>query len=172
MRTFDLLTPSDAVLRLNAALDLAGHSLGTEIIAVFDARDRILARDVISPTPLPEFRRSTVDGYAVRAMSLPGVLRVIGEIKMGEVSTQVVRLGEAVQIPTGGFVPEGADAVVMVEQVSSTIDDRPPSTDASQRSSVVYSHYVRTSRGPRRALRLDGPRHQPWPDRVASDRVD
>ena len=70
-------------------------------------------------------------------MSLPGVLRVTGEIKMGELSALTVRLGEAVQIPTGGFVPEGADAVVMVEQVSSTIDDRPPSTDASQRSSVV-----------------------------------
>ncbi len=123
MRTFDLLTPADAVLRLNAALDAAGRGLGTEIISVFDARDRILARDVISPTPLPEFRRSTVDGYAVRAMSVPGVLRVTGEIKMGELSALTVRLGEAVQIPTGGFVPEGADAVVMVEQTAVMTED-------------------------------------------------
>lgn len=123
MRTFDLLTPADAVLRLNAALDSAGRRLGTEIISVFDGRDRILARDVISPTPMPEFRRSTVDGYAVRAMAVPGVLRVTGQIQMGELSDLTVRLGEAVQIPTGGFVPEGADAVVMVEQVSVVQDD-------------------------------------------------
>ena len=129
MRTFDLLTPADAVIRLNTALDAAGRKLGTEIISVFEARDRILARDVISLTPLPEFRRSTVDGYAVRAMSVPGVLRVTGEIKMGELSTLSVRLGEAVQIPTGGFVPEGADAVVMVEQTTSADDDGLQTTD-------------------------------------------
>ncbi len=139
MRTFDLLTPADAVIRLNTALDAAGRKLGTEIISVFEARDRILARDVISLTPLPEFRRSTVDGYAVRAMSVPGVLRVTGEIKMGELSTLTVRLGEAVQIPTGGFVPEGADAVVMVEQTTSTTNDGQSTTavDAIQESSVV-----------------------------------
>ena len=135
MRTFDLLTPADAVIRLNTALDAAGRKLGTEIISVFEARDRILARDVISLTPLPEFRRSTVDGYAVRAMSVPGVLRVTGEIKMGELSTLSVRLGEAVQIPTGGFVPEGADAVVMVEQtVISTEDEGPATVDESTAS--------------------------------------
>jgi len=130
MRTFDLLTPTDAIQRLNEALNAAGRSLGTEIISVFEAYGRILARDVVSPTPLPEFRRSTVDGYAVRAMSVPGVLRVIGEIKMGELSNLTVRVGEAVQIPTGGFVPEGADAVVMVEQTRlAPTDDRPPNSD-------------------------------------------
>ena len=140
-----MLTPTDAIQRLNEALNAAGRSLGTEIISVFEAYGRILARDVVSPTPLPEFRRSTVDGYAVRAMSVPGVLRVIGEIKMGELSNLTVRVGEAVQIPTGGFVPEGADAVVMVEQTRlATTDDRPPSSDENatvvgRRSSVVSS---------------------------------
>ena len=65
---------------------------------------------------LPEFRRSTVDGYAVRSTSTPGVMRVVGEVRMGEVAGVHVNVGEAALVHTGGYVPEGADAVVMLEQ--------------------------------------------------------
>jgi molybdopterin molybdotransferase len=117
MRTFDLLTPANALSKLNAALDVTGVSLPTEIIPTADARNRVLARDVVSPIPLPEFRRSTVDGYAVKAGSTPGVLRVVGEVRMGELTDLHVKLGDAALVHTGGNIPAGADTVVMLEQV-------------------------------------------------------
>jgi molybdopterin molybdotransferase len=117
MRTFDLLSPADAIAKFNAVLDAARITPPTEIVATHAARNRILARDAASPIPLPEFRRSTVDGYALRAGSTPGVLRVIGEVRMGELTDLRVKLGDAALVHTGGNIPEGADAVVMIEQV-------------------------------------------------------
>ncbi|MCL4506154.1 MAG: molybdopterin molybdotransferase MoeA [Chloroflexi bacterium] len=117
MRTFDLLSPADALAKLYGALDVSRLPAQTEVVPAVSARNRVLARDVASPIPLPEFRRSTVDGYAVRAGSTPGVLRVVGEVRMGELTRLRVKLGDAALIHTGGNVPEGADAVVMVEQV-------------------------------------------------------
>ena len=117
MRTFDLLSPADALAKLNAALDAARATLPTETVPTAEARNRVLARDVASPIPLPEFRRSTVDGYAVKAGSTPGVLRVVGEVRMGELTDLRVKLGDAALVHTGGNIPAGADAVVMVEQV-------------------------------------------------------
>jgi molybdopterin molybdotransferase len=118
MRKFDLLTPAAAMDKLNAALDAAHRTLPTETIDTVDALNRVLARDVISQTPMPEFRRSTVDGYAVRAATTPGVLRVVGEVRMGELAVTGLKPGEAVLVPTGGNLPAGADAVVMIEQTS------------------------------------------------------
>jgi molybdopterin molybdotransferase len=118
MRKFDLLTPAAAMDKLNAALDAAHRTLPTEIIDTVDAFNRVLARDVIAHMPMPEFRRSTVDGYAVRAATTPGVLRVVGEVRMGELAQTGLKPGEAVLVPTGGNLPAGADAVVMIEQTS------------------------------------------------------
>jgi molybdopterin molybdotransferase len=117
MRTFDLLSPADALAKLNAALDAARITPPTETIPTAEARNRVLARDVVSPIPLPEFQRSTVDGYAVKAGSTPGVLRVVGEVRMGELTDLRVKLGDAALVHTGGNIPAGADAVVMMEQV-------------------------------------------------------
>src|SRR5512141_2281185 len=117
MRTFDLLSPADAMSKLNAVLDAAHVALPTELVSCISARNRVLARDALSPIPLPEFRRSTVDGYAVKAGSTPGVLRVVGEVRMGELTDLRVKLGDAALVHTGGNIPEGADAVVMLEQV-------------------------------------------------------
>jgi molybdopterin molybdotransferase len=116
MRSFDLLKPSDALERLLAAINAAKRALPVETVSVADAYGRVLVADVASPMPMPEFRRSTVDGYAVRAVSTPGVLRVVGEIRMGEVSPLSLKVGEAALVHTGGNVPEGADAVLMIEQ--------------------------------------------------------
>lgn len=118
MRKFDLLTPAAAMDKLNAALDAAHRTLPVETVNTLDALNRVLARDVISQTPMPEFRRSTVDGYAVRAATTPGVLRVVGEVRMGELASTGLKPGEAVLVPTGGNLPAGADAVVMIEQTS------------------------------------------------------
>jgi len=77
---------------------------------------------VTAPHPLPGFPRATVDGYAVRAADtygtgdgLPGYLDVAGAVQMGAEPDVVVRPGTAVLMPTGGVLPAGADAVIMVE---------------------------------------------------------
>ena len=83
---------------------------------------RIAAEDICTPGDIPSFRRSTVDGYAVIAAdtaaageSIPVFLNVTGCIEMGLPADSTVRRGECVEIPTGGMMPDGADAVVMVE---------------------------------------------------------
>src|SRR5271165_3672172 len=93
-----------------------------ERISIDDAIGRYLAEDVFSLEDLPEYPRSTVDGYAVKANdtfgaseSLPALLRLTGSVEMGKQPDATVQAGAAVQIPTGGFLPAGADAVVMVE---------------------------------------------------------
>ena len=75
-----------------------------------------------APHPLPGFARSTVDGYAVRAADtygasegLPGYLTVTGAVRMGVAPDVTVTQGNAVSMPTGGAIPPGADAVVMIE---------------------------------------------------------
>ncbi len=87
-----------------------------------DALSRVLAEDVTSKDPLPQFARSSMDGYAVRAAdtygaseALAALLKVTGEVAMGEEAERSVGKGEAERIPTGGMLPPGADAVVMLE---------------------------------------------------------
>jgi molybdopterin molybdotransferase len=94
----------------------------TEVVALAQAGGRILGRDVLSPEDLPPHPRSVVDGYAVRAADtfgasegLPAYLAVTGEVVMGRAPGRAVGSGEAARIPTGGVLPPGADAVVMVE---------------------------------------------------------
>lgn len=89
---------------------------------LFEALHFVLAEDIYVRENVPNFRRSTVDGYAVKARdtfgsseSLPGFLNVVGEVKMGEEPKKPIRQGEAMYIPTGGMLPEGSDAVIMVE---------------------------------------------------------
>ena len=91
-------------------------------VALADGLGRVLAEPVFAPHDLPGFARSTVDGYAVRAADtygasegLPGYLEVAGEVAMGAPATVAVAPGGAVAIPTGAVLPDGADAVVMVE---------------------------------------------------------
>jgi molybdopterin molybdotransferase len=95
---------------------------GTETVSVTAALGRVPARPVAAPHPLPGFARSTVDGYAVRAADtygvsegLPGYLQVAGAVLMGTEPSQAVGPGTAMSMPTGGVLPAGADAVVMIE---------------------------------------------------------
>ena len=96
----------------------------TEILPVATALNRIVAVDLVSAEQAPSFRKSTVDGYALRArdtfgasQSLPAFLEVVAEVRMGDVPVYSVGSGKAVQIHTGGMLPDGADAVVMIEYV-------------------------------------------------------
>lgn len=91
---------------------------------------RVIAQPVQADEDMPAFNRSTMDGFAVRAAdtfgaseSLPGLFDVVGEVAMGEIAGVAVSKGQAVRIWTGGALPEGADAVVMVEHTQE-LDDR------------------------------------------------
>lgn len=94
----------------------------TARMATAEALDRVLAETLLSPQDLPDFERSTVDGYAVNAAdtfgatpTLPAFLTVAGEVPMGQASTLILGVGEAALVHTGGMIPQGANAVVMVE---------------------------------------------------------
>ena len=99
-----------------------------EEIALGDCIGRVLAADVVTDRDYPPFDRSARDGFAVRAADIPGVVRVIGEVRAGETFAGRVGPREAVEIMTGAPVPEGADAVVMVEHCIRR-DDGSISTD-------------------------------------------
>ena len=116
---FNVLPPARALEELFARLPLAPQP---QRISTEDALDRVTAAPVRSPEPLPAFPRSTMDGYAVRARdtfgasaTLPAYLNVIGEVPMGRASTLAVASGQAALVHTGGIIPAGADAVVMIE---------------------------------------------------------
>lgn len=98
---------------------------GTEKVQLLGSLERVLAEPLKADRDFPPFPRATRDGYAVRASDLqltPTDLKVIGQIKAGASFDKTVATGEAVEIMTGAAVPEGADAVVMVEYTSSTGD--------------------------------------------------
>lgn len=115
-----LLPPDDAREKLLS--HLSGADPEAELIAVASAVGRTAAEDIVAPHPLPDFRRSTVDGFAVRAKdtygasdSLPAYLSVAGEVPMGDAPGPVLESGQCMIIHTGGMLPDGADAVVMLE---------------------------------------------------------
>jgi molybdopterin molybdotransferase len=93
-----------------------------ETVALLEAAGRILAESITADRDIPPFPRSTRDGYAVRAAdltTLPAKLKVIGEIKAGPLQLpSALNRGEAFSIMTGAPVPQGADAVAMVEYTS------------------------------------------------------
>jgi molybdopterin molybdotransferase len=92
--------------------------LATERLALGDAAGRVLAQDMRAPSALPAFPSSAVDGFATRAADAGRSLRVVGESAAGRPFTGTLQPGTAARILTGGAVPDGADTVVMVEDVS------------------------------------------------------
>lgn len=103
---------------------------GSIKVALADAAGYVVASDITSPEALPAFDRSTVDGYAVDAAdtygaseSLPAFLRFAGEISMGRKADCELGAGQCMWIPTGGMLPAGANAAVMVEYTEKLADD-------------------------------------------------
>jgi len=86
-----------------------------ETVSIDDCQGRVLARDIAADRDYPPFNRSVRDGFAVRSADMPGRVRVIGEVRAGEQFEGTLKPGEAIEIMTGAPVPNGADAVVMVE---------------------------------------------------------
>ncbi len=87
----------------------------TEQASLLDVSGRVLAEPIFADRDYPPFARSARDGFAVRSADLPGVLKVIGEVRAGEIFRGSISAGEAVEIMTGAPMPDGADQVVMVE---------------------------------------------------------
>lgn len=121
-----LTSPEEA---LNTFLDSVPGSPEAERVRTEQSLGRVLVKDIVAPTPLPPFARTTVDGFAVRASDtfgaspgLPAYLNVAGEVLMGTDPDLKVEEGKAILIHTGGMLPTGADAVVMVEDTQSISD--------------------------------------------------
>src|SRR5262245_61870179 len=116
-----VLDRDEAERRFRAAVDHTPR--GIEPVALQEALGRVLAVDVVSPVNVPSFDRSNVDGFAVVAEDTfdaseehPRSVRLADEvIHTGVVPTVAIRPGQAVAVATGGMIPRGADAVVMVE---------------------------------------------------------
>jgi molybdopterin molybdotransferase len=109
--TYPLIDVADAhgiVLRLTSVLE-------AEEAPIASCAGRVLAQDLVAPAELPAWSASAVDGYAIRAADAGKRLRVIGESAAGHPFAGTVEAGTAARILTGGILPEGADAVVMVE---------------------------------------------------------
>jgi molybdopterin molybdotransferase len=109
---FSFSEARDLVLRMVRAGRVAPL---VEETALDAAAGRVLAEDIAADRDTPALPRSVRDGFAVRAIDLPGELDVIGEVRAGERFAGEVGPRQAVEIMTGAPVPEGADAVVMVE---------------------------------------------------------
>lgn len=122
-----VLTIDEAKERLLAQAVRTGR---IETIPVAEAVGRVLAADVRASADVPGFSRSSVDGLAVRAAdtfgasdTMPAMLQRIGAVPMGQMPSFAIRPGECASVPTGGAIPAGADAMVMIEYVENPGDD-------------------------------------------------
>jgi molybdopterin molybdotransferase len=116
------LLPTEALARIIHALP--DCPTPTEVLTIEESYNRVIAADIVSPEYLPDFPRSTVDGYAVLAQdtfgakeTAPAYLTLKYEVLMGDAPEFGLKNGIAAKIPTGGMLPPGADAVVMLEDV-------------------------------------------------------
>jgi molybdopterin molybdotransferase len=127
------MRPFGNVITLDAAraiLERTGEPITRiESIPITDANARVTARDIVAPFDVPPFARALMDGYAVRASDTTGarrdhprLLRHAATLYTGQVSNVPVREGECIEIATGAPMPDGADAVVMVEETDAPAD--------------------------------------------------
>jgi molybdopterin molybdotransferase len=103
---------------------------GNDSVPLTEAFHRILARDVHADVDIPGFTRSVVDGFAVQAAdttgsgdSIPSILKLSGRVEMGVSLRRDIKSGKCIYVPTGGILPGGADAVVMIEHAEQIGED-------------------------------------------------
>lgn len=120
MELLQVDTVADAITKIKDAS--RGVLPRVTVKSLAQALGATLAEAAAAPEDVPGFDRSTVDGYAVLAddtagagESLPCFLKIVGEVEMGKPAPCSIRHGECAYVPTGGMLPPGADAVVMVE---------------------------------------------------------
>jgi molybdopterin molybdotransferase len=125
-RFLSVVPASEAITAIRSLAVPAGE----ESVPLAESSGRILSRDVTSDVDIPGFTRSVVDGYAVRAAdttgagdAIPAILSFSGRVAMGAIAERPVRSGECAYVPTGGILPDGADAMVMVENTEQMGDE-------------------------------------------------
>ncbi len=98
------------------------HPVDVEMVPLMQCAGRILAEDAHAPGDLPPFTNSSMDGFAVRSADVqnaaphaPSMLKIVADIPAGTTTHTVIQTGQAARIMTGAALPEGADAVVPVE---------------------------------------------------------
>ena len=131
MEFLDVVTLDEGLTRLFALIPGRG-GLKTERVGLESALHRVLASQITAPEDLPAFDRATKDGYAVTAADTFGAseetpvrLRIQGTVAMGEAAQVTVGPGQAARISTGGMLPKGADAVLMLEYTQEEPGDEP-----------------------------------------------
>jgi putative molybdopterin biosynthesis protein len=142
----EVVSADEARRRFAAHVDLS--PLGAETVALAAALSRVIAADVVAPVDAPPFDRANVDGFAVRATDTAGAsdaapkrLSLNGEVVACGVQPSIeVTPGTATTIATGGVIPRGADAVVMIEQTELVEIDAVPSIDV--RRAVASGQFV------------------------------
>ena len=120
MELFNVVSVDEAKEIINNSFDF---KLGLEKISILQSTGRICFCDIKAKCNIPEFKRSTVDGFAVNSRDIfgaseavPSILQLKGEVLMGKVPpTNIEGGGECLYVPTGGMLPENADAMVMIE---------------------------------------------------------
>ncbi|MFT8313100.1 MAG: molybdopterin molybdotransferase MoeA [Clostridium sp.] len=127
MNFYNVVSVEEAKNIINCNFKL---NLNTELIDIKECNGRVLSRDIVSPLNIPGFKRSMVDGYAVKfrdlqgaSESMPSMLDLKGEVKMGRMPVKSLEFpGECMYIPTGGMLPEGTDSVIMIEYIDKMDD--------------------------------------------------
>jgi molybdopterin molybdotransferase len=109
----ELLSLQDAL----AAILERAQPLGSEAVPLAEAAGRVVAKTALATVDLPPFPSSAMDGFALRSSDTPGRLPVVAHVAAGVPAPRALEGGEAMGIATGGVVPDGADAVVPIENV-------------------------------------------------------
>lgn len=113
--------------------------MDTEHVKLNDAPGRVLASDVFSDMDMPPFNKSAVDGYACRNDDLSGDLEVMEIIPAGKSPEKTISPGLCAKVMTGGVVPEGADTVIMVEDVEELGDNKIRFVKAKTNTNICYT---------------------------------
>ena len=110
--------------------NFGNYEIKTEYVDLEHSIGRVLGKDLYSTINVPEFNRSTVDGYAIKVedshganRSIPSIINVLGEVMIGENIDFSIKSGESFYVPTGGMIPKGADGVIMIENVEKMDDN-------------------------------------------------
>ncbi len=153
MKFLKTVSLTEAVDLLAKATSLPGEN---ELVSIREAAGRYLAADLLAPDDIPYYDRSTVDGYAVVSRAtqgasdaVPVVLRLKGSLAIGTLTDERITADETFYVPTGGMVPPGADAMVMIEDAA-VLDD----LILIQRPAAVGANLVRQGEDVRRGSQV------------------
>ncbi|MBC8590992.1 molybdopterin molybdotransferase MoeA [Wansuia hejianensis] len=128
MKFFDVVSIEEAIKLTKD--NFRDYRFQLEEVHILKSIDRVVGEDIHSNIDVPEFNRSTVDGYGINIIdshgatdSIPSILNILGQVKMGEETKYSIKSGDTVYIPTGGMIPKGVDGVVMIENTEKLDQD-------------------------------------------------